>query len=108
MSDANAAQAAYWNELAGPTWAKVQAPLDRQLAPLGRRTIAALAPQPGERILDIGCGSGDTSLALAQAVGPDGSVLGVDISAPLLAVARRRAPDLERLAFALGDAQVFP
>ena len=54
----NAAQAQYWNEAAGPTWASLQAKLDRQLAPLGQHAIAVLAPRPGERILDIGCGQG--------------------------------------------------
>jgi len=90
MSDApNANQAAFWNDAAGRTWVEAQDPLDRQLEPLGRRGMAALAPAGGERVLDIGCGAGATSLALAEAVGPRGEVLGVDISAPLLDAARR-------------------
>jgi len=55
---------------------------------MGDLAIAALAPRPGERILDIGCGSGATSRALMALVAPNGSVTGVDISAPLLAAAR--------------------
>jgi SAM-dependent methyltransferase len=108
MSQPNAAQATYWNDQAGPTWAQVQVQLDRQLAPLGRRAMASLDPRPGERILDIGCGAGQTSLELAEAVGAGGSVLGVDISATLLEVARRRAADVPALSFKEGDAQVFP
>lgn len=86
----NADQIAYWNALAGETWAALQDRLDVQIQPLGARAMAALAPRPGERVLDIGCGCGQTTLALAEAVGPTGGVLGVDISRPMLAVARHR------------------
>jgi SAM-dependent methyltransferase len=97
MTDAavNAAQIDYWNAVAGETWSKLQARLDRQLDPLGREALTALAPQPGEAILDIGCGCGQTSLELATAVGPGGQVLAVDISAPMLAVARSRPTSLD-------------
>jgi len=108
MSEPNAAQAAYWNEVAGPRWAEFQAGLDRQVAPLGRRAMAALAPTPGERIVDIGCGAGETSLELARAVGADGYVLGVDLSAPLLEIARRRSAGVAGLDFRQADAQTFP
>src|ERR1041385_2792269 len=99
MSEPNAAQAVYWNEVAGRSWAEFQEGLDRQVAPLGRRAMAALAPAPGERIIDIGCGSGETSLELARAVGVGGSILGVDLSEPLLEIARRRAAGVEGLDF---------
>lgn len=108
MSEPNAAQAAYWNDVAGRSWAQFQEGLDRQVAPLGRRAMAALGPAPGERILDIGCGSGQTSLELAQAVGAGGRVLAVDLSEPLLEIARRRAAGVEQLEVRQGDAQTFP
>ena len=108
MSEPNAAQAAYWNDVAGHSWAEFQEGLDRQAAPLGRRAMAALAPAQGERILDIGCGSGQTSLELAQAVGAGGSVLGVDLSEPLLDIARRRAAGVKGLEISQGDVQTFP
>lgn len=108
MNRPNAAQAAYWNDEAGPAWVAVQEPLDRQLAPLGQAAMAALAPRAGERILDIGCGSGQISLELAGLVGSGGKVVGIDLSAPLLELARRRAAGLDRLSFVRGDAQVFP
>ncbi len=109
MSEApNAQQATYWNEAAGPTWASLQAPLDRQLAPLGRAAMAALLPRPGERILDIGCGAGQTSLDLARAVAPGGEVMGADISGTLLAVARDRAAELDGVRFVEADAQTHP
>jgi SAM-dependent methyltransferase len=107
MSEPNAAQAVYWNDVAGPSWAEFQEGLDRQVAPLGRRAMAALKPTPGERILDIGCGAGQTSLELAQAVGPGGGVLGVDLSEPLLAIGRRRCAEVRGVELALGDAQTF-
>jgi SAM-dependent methyltransferase len=89
----NPDQIAYWNAKTGDTWAELQDQLDRQLAPLGARAQAALAPRAGERILDVGCGCGDTTLALAKAVGPAGEVVGLDISRPMLEVARRRAAE---------------
>jgi SAM-dependent methyltransferase len=101
----NAQQAVYWNEAAGPTWAELQGPLDRQLAPLGRAGMAVLQPKPGEKILDIGCGAGETSLELARAVAPGGQVTGADISRTLLEVARRRAEGLAGVEFLEADAQ---
>ncbi len=106
MTGSNDDQIAYWNDRAGHTWASLQPMLDRQIAPLGRRAMAVLAPQPGERVIDIGCGCGDTTLDLARAVGPAGRVLGVDVSAPMLAVARGRTADLAHLTFLQADAQV--
>lgn len=96
------------SELADLARIEVQAPLDLQLAPLGRRAIQALAPVPGEHVLDIGCGAGDTLLDLARAVGPGGAVLGVDISGPMLEVARRRTADLPNVACLQADAQAHP
>lgn len=49
MSEPNTEQTTYWNSTAGRTWAEVQEPLDRQLAPLGRAAMTALAAMPGER-----------------------------------------------------------
>lgn len=103
----NAEQVTYWNAQSGPIWVARQAALDRMIAPFGARAMDALAPRPGERIVDVGCGCGDTSLALARRVGPSGAVLGIDVSEPMLARARERAA-AERLAqvrFVAGDAQ---
>jgi SAM-dependent methyltransferase len=89
-SSVNAAQIEYWNATAGETWALFQEQLDRQIAPLGLEALRVLAPATGERIIDIGCGCGQTSLDLARRVGRNGHVVGVDISAPMLDVARHR------------------
>jgi SAM-dependent methyltransferase len=101
---ANAGQIAYWNDAAGQTWAEMQGPLDRQLEPLGLAGMAALAPKPGERILDIGCGAGATTVELAARVQPGGAVTGFDISRPLLEVARARSAP-PGVAFVEGDVQ---
>jgi SAM-dependent methyltransferase len=89
-SSVNAAQIEYWNSTAGETWALFQEQLDRQIAPLGLRALRALAPATGEAVIDIGCGCGQTSFELAGRVGREGHILGVDISAPMLNVARHR------------------
>lgn len=106
---ANAAQIAYWNALAGETWVQYHAQLDRQIAPLGHRAQAVLAAKPGEAILDIGCGCGQTSLELAAAVGPSGAVTGIDISHPMLEIARTeaRAAGIANAGFDEADAQTF-
>jgi cyclopropane fatty-acyl-phospholipid synthase-like methyltransferase len=72
-------------------WAEVREALERQLAPLGQRALEALTPRAGESVLDIGCGGGETALDLARAVAPDGTVVGVDLSAAVLAFAQRAA-----------------
>ncbi len=104
---ANADQIAYWNAQAGETWAAQQDKLDRQLEPLGEAAIEALDPKTGERLIDIGCGAGQSTLALADRVGPAGSVLGVDISVPLLQVAGRRAHGVRQVTFQEADAQTW-
>ena len=87
---ANAAQIDYWNASAGQTWATFQEQLDRQIEPLGLEAIRTLAPAAGEQIIDIGCGCGQTTLELAARVTASGAVTGVDISVPMLDVARLR------------------
>lgn len=86
----NADQAAYWQSRAGQKWVTHQATLDRLFENVLAATLARAAPQPGERVLDIGCGTGASTRALAEAVGPEGHVTGIDISAPLIDLARAR------------------
>src|SRR5579872_6348211 len=87
----NVDQAEFWNGPGAQRWVQHQELLDRTLEPFGRVALEAATPRKGEAVLDVGCGCGWTSLELAQAVGAEGSVLGVDVSAPMLDVARRRA-----------------
>ncbi len=100
------AQVAYWSGAGGETWLKGAVRTEAALAPLGDRAIAAAEVRPGERIIDIGCGTGPTTLALARAASPDGSVLGCDLSPLLTDEARRRAllAGATNLRFVAGDA----
>lgn len=110
----NREQVVYWNEQGGPKWVAMQRNLDAQLEPLGTLVMDRLAPASGERVLDVGCGAGATSLALAARVAP-GEVTGVDVSQPLLARAKERAASIEtgdvevrpKVSFCEADAQTF-
>jgi SAM-dependent methyltransferase len=97
----------HWNGQAGETWVALGRLLDQQLRPLGLEAQDALDLQPGERVLDIGCGGGETSIDLARAVSPGGAVLGVDISRTLLQqVAEPRVAPLGLdIRFQVADAQ---
>src|SRR5262245_26569102 len=87
----NAEQITYWNETAGPKWVALEELLDGQIQPHGAAVMDAVGVDIGERVLDVGCGTGQTSIELARRVGPSGRVIGADISAPMLARARERA-----------------
>jgi SAM-dependent methyltransferase len=94
----------YWNGPAGERWVHAQAQLDRMLAPFLDALIARARPAAGERVVDVGCGCGATALALAPSVAPGGAVVGVDVSAPMLARARDRAAGLAAVDFVEADA----
>ena len=78
----NAAQIEFWNSAATRAWADQYARMDRAVAALTKELLDLAAPQPGERVLDFGCGPGTTVLELAEPVGPGGHVLGADVSQP--------------------------
>jgi SAM-dependent methyltransferase len=90
---ANADMADYWNGRPADVWVTEAERFDTMLAPFGRRLLMAVVLEPGERVLDVGCGNGAISLEAARSVGPRGRVTGLDLSAPMLGVARRRAED---------------
>ncbi|MFN8051709.1 MAG: methyltransferase domain-containing protein [Acidimicrobiales bacterium] len=106
---ANADMAEFWDGERGEAWVARADQFDAQLEIYALRAIAAAAPQPGETVIDIGCGAGTTTLMAAQAVGATGRAVGIDISRPMLDLARRRAQSLSHtnVEFVLGDAQVM-
>ncbi|MBI2801542.1 MAG: class I SAM-dependent methyltransferase [Gammaproteobacteria bacterium] len=101
-------QATYWNDEGGRRWVANIERVERMLQPLSQRLLEAAAASPGERVIDVGCGGGVTSAALAQAVGAQGAVLGLDVSAVILDVARQRYGNVANLKFVLGDAANMP
>jgi SAM-dependent methyltransferase len=103
----NAAQAEYWNCVAGPKWTDHQEHQDQVLRPISDRLMTAADAQPGERVIDVGCGCGATTFDFAKRVHPGGEVLGLDISEPMLARARERAPQRLPARFELADATVY-
>jgi len=104
--DQNADQIAYWNGAGGQRWADRQPVQDILLQPIADILIDRARVKAGERILDVGCGSGSTSFAFARATGPTGHVTGIDISAPMLARAREVTPQGAPVEFVLADATV--
>ena len=104
----NADQVAYWNGPAGQRWAERQAAQDVLLKPVADLVIDRAKLKPGERVIDVGCGSGATAIAFAREVAPSGHVLGVDISGPMLERARQSAPKDLPIDFVLADATVYP
>jgi ubiquinone/menaquinone biosynthesis C-methylase UbiE len=108
MNGPNREQIELWNRL-GRRWAIYQERLDRVWRPLGDTAIDRAAVQPGERVIDVGCGCGATALELATRAGSKGSVIGVDVSAPMLQRARKRAQTagVTNLAFIQADASAY-
>ena len=104
--DQNADQIAYWNGAGGQRWADRQPVQDILLQPVADILIDRAKIRAGERIIDVGCGSGSTTFAFARAVGPSGYVMGIDISAPMLARAREMMPKGAPVEFALADATI--
>ena len=104
---ANIEQAEFWSELA-PTWLELEDQLEEVGGPPGELAMDRLELLPGQRVVDLGCGSGRTTLELAARVGPGGEVVGVDISAEMLARGRERAARLGagNVEFVHADAQV--
>ena len=110
MSDAvNSDMSKFWNGEGGKKWLHFMETMDVNLLPFGQKAMAAASVMPGESVLDIGCGCGDTSIEIASLVGVDGHVLGVDISEPILVRAKAKAmiSKDKSVAFECEDAQVY-
>jgi SAM-dependent methyltransferase len=100
----------FFTERAGEAWTRLQERTDAQIGPPGRAAMARLTLDPGQAVLDVGCGCGQTLLELADLVGPSGRVVGVDVSPPMLARARERAAARPEISLVQADAQThsFP
>ena len=97
-------QVAYWNGVAGERWARDQEAIDQAFTAFTAKLLAIASLRPGQRVLDVGCGTGTTALLAAAAVGASGLVVGVDVSAPMLARARERSVGRTNVAYVLADA----
>ena len=100
-------QAEYWNTAGAARWVQHRAAYDALFHAHGEVALDAAALRDGDAVLDVGCGCGATTLSIAARVAPGGHAVGVDISAPMIDIARKRAvaAGLDNLRFEVGDAQ---
>jgi SAM-dependent methyltransferase len=104
--ESNREQAALWNGASGRAWVEEQALLDHLLQPFQDLLVAEVHAAAAHRVLDVGCGAGSTTLAVAEVLADGGRCTGIDLSAPLIDAARRRAEASGAAAsFLLADAQ---
>ena len=103
----HAEQVAFWSGPGGEHWVAEQARMEAMLAPVADAVLAHAAARPGEIVLDVGCGYGITAARLARAVGPGGRVIGLDVSAPMLALARTRTADITNVEWIEADAATY-
>tara|TARA_B000000441_G_C21700400_1_gene325539 strand:+ start:224 stop:1069 length:846 start_codon:yes stop_codon:yes gene_type:complete len=109
MKIINQEQKEFWNEKKGKIWVSLESNIDKMLGPLGHHAIKILNPKSGEKILDIGCGTGSTSQSLSKLVGENGLITGIDISEPILSFAKNQLENrnIKNIDFIQEDAQTF-
>jgi SAM-dependent methyltransferase len=108
MSDQeSAATEPRWNSEVAEKWLSRVDGIERSGAPIRELLMERAHLQPGERVLDVGCGSGPSTAAAARAVHPGGMVTGIDIAAPMISAARQRVGDRE-IEWIVGDAETYP
>src|SRR5271170_5341449 len=93
---ANTAQREYWNTVAGPRWVGLEGFVERRVGAVNDLLLTRSGVKAGERVLEIGCGTGAFTVPLAEAVGEHGAVLGADISTAMLGGARKRLAEAAR------------
>jgi SAM-dependent methyltransferase len=110
MSASSNSEAQYWNSTAARAWSERYEPIDRILAGLTEVALGAAALRPGERVLDVGCGSGTTVLEIGRRVGRAGYVLGADFAEASVARARKRvaAAEMRWADVIIADASTYP
>jgi SAM-dependent methyltransferase len=104
----NEEQVTLWNGVAGRAWVDTRELLDHILAPMEQLLLKAVRSGSNARVLDVGCGTGATTLAAARQLGAAGQAVGVDLSAPMIDAARERARQEGSTAtFVCADAQSY-
>jgi SAM-dependent methyltransferase len=109
-SIANAAQQEYWNNIAGPRWVGLEGFVESRVRGVNDHLLRHSTAAPGERVLEIGCGTGAFTVPLAEAVGARGEVVGADISNAMLQGAKKRLAEsgLQNVSLIEADAQTHP
>jgi SAM-dependent methyltransferase len=104
---ANTAQREYWNTIAGPRWVGLEGFVERRVHAVNDLLLARSGAKAGDRVLEIGCGTGAFTVPLAERVGEQGAVVGADISAAMLAGARKRLAEagMRNVSLVEADAQ---
>src|SRR4051812_34934031 len=97
-------EASEWAGAMGDKWLANIDGFEGMIAAVGAALMDKAAYSPGERVVDIGCGGGATTVEIGRAVGPEGEALGIDVSEPLLAAARQRAGSAGNVQFLAADA----
>ncbi|HVS99449.1 MAG TPA: class I SAM-dependent methyltransferase [Solirubrobacterales bacterium] len=107
VAAANRESSDAWNGPLFERFVRFREPMTAGLGAHGEAALAAHPPAPGDRVLDIGCGFGDTTRRLAALVA-GGEVVGIDVAAPFLEVAREEAEaaGVDNVTYRLGDAQI--
>lgn len=105
----NDEQTKLWNGLGGRGWVEAQELLDGMFQPFEELLVDIVSRGSGGLVLDVGCGAGSTTIAVARLLGARGSCTGIDISEPMIAAARARAArESIPAGFICADAQVHP
>jgi len=106
----NAEQIEYWNLTSGPKWVAVASRLDAQISPFGLLAMQRAKLASGERVLDVGCGTGQSTLQISERVGAAGEVVGIDVSQIMLERATQRVAErgAKNVRFLNADAQTYP
>lgn len=98
--------ASEWQDNVGRAWAQSWRMTDRAFAGVTKQLLDLIANLPGEEVLDVGCGAGELSFAMARQR-PQARITGIDVSSDLISAAEQRVPPRARVAFCIADAAAY-